>query len=89
MIWLIYIVAIRRSFITIFSMSVSLLQVINRTSLNTESGSPAIYNSRRMVYFDVVLIKDSDSWVPMVYYVGSISVNSRAMMVFLLRSVSV
>jgi hypothetical protein len=72
-----------------FSMSVSLLQVINYTSSDTESGSPTIYNSRRIIYFDVVLIEDSDSWGPIVYYVDSVSVNSRAMMVFLLRSVSV
>jgi hypothetical protein len=72
-----------------FSMSVSLLQVINRTSSGAESDSPAIYDSRRIICFDIVLIEDSDSWVPMVYYMGSVSVNSRAMMVFLLRSVSV
>jgi hypothetical protein len=44
-----------------FSISVSLLQVINRTNSGAKSGSPAIYNSRRIVYFDVVLIEDSDS----------------------------
>jgi hypothetical protein len=60
--------AIRRFSITIFSISVSLLQVINRTSLGTESGSPAI---------------------PIVYYMGSVLVDSRTIIVFLLRSVSV
>jgi hypothetical protein len=72
-----------------FLISVSLLQVINRTSLGTESGSPAMYDSRRIIYFDVVLIKDSDFWVSIVYYMDLVSVNSRAIIVFLLRSVSV
>jgi hypothetical protein len=72
-----------------FSISVSLLQVINRTSLGIESDSPAIYDLRRMVYLDIFLIEDSDSWVLIVYYIGSVSVNSRAIIVFLLRSVSV
>jgi hypothetical protein len=44
-----------------FSIFVSLLQIINRTSSGVESGSPTIYNSRRIVCFDVVLIEDSDS----------------------------
>jgi hypothetical protein len=35
------------------------------------------------------LIEDSNSWVPMVYYVGLVLVNGRAIIVFLLRSVSV
>jgi hypothetical protein len=70
-------------------MSVSLLQVINRTSSNAKSDSPTIYDLRRMICFDVVLIEDSDSWVSIVYYMGSVSVNSRAIIVFLLRSVSV
>jgi hypothetical protein len=72
-----------------FSISVSLLQVINRTSLGAESGSPAMYDLRRIVCFDIVLIEDSDSWVPMVCYMGSVLVDSRAIIVFLLRSVSV
>jgi hypothetical protein len=72
-----------------FSISVSLLQIINRMSLNTKSGSPAIYNLRRIVYFDVVLIEDSNSWILIVYYMGLVLINSRIIIVFLLRSVSV
>jgi hypothetical protein len=44
-----------------FSISVLLLQVINRTSSGAKSGSPTIYNSRRIVWFDVVFIEDSGS----------------------------
>jgi hypothetical protein len=36
-----------------------------------------------------VSLEDSDSWVSMVYYMGSVSVNDRTIIVFLLRSVSV
>jgi hypothetical protein len=43
-----------------FLISVSLLQIINRTSLGTKFSSPAIYNLRRIVCFDIVLIEDSD-----------------------------
>jgi hypothetical protein len=70
-------------------MSVSLLQVINRTSLGTKSSSPTIYNLRRIIYFNIVLIEDSDSWIPIVYYIGLVSVNGRTIIVFLLKSVSV
>jgi hypothetical protein len=42
-----------------------------------------------MIYFDIVLIEDSNSWIPIVYYMGLISVNGRTIIVFLLRSVSV
>jgi hypothetical protein len=37
---------------------------MNRTSSGAESGSPAIYDSRRAVCFDVVFIEGSGSWVP-------------------------
>jgi hypothetical protein len=45
----------------IFFISVLLLQFINRRSSGAESSSPEIYDSRRVIYFDVVFIEDSDS----------------------------
>jgi hypothetical protein len=43
-------------------MSVSFLHFINRTSSGAESGSPAMYDSRRALDFDVVFVEDSGSW---------------------------
>jgi hypothetical protein len=71
----------RRSSIEIFSISVLFLQFINRRSSGTESGSPKVYDSRRVVCFDVVFIEDSGSWGPVFCGLGSISVDGCAIMI--------
>ena len=57
------------------------LQFINRRSLDAESGSPEVYDSRRVVCFDVVFIEDSGSWGPVFCGLGSVSVDGCAMMI--------
>ena len=42
-------------------MFVLFLQFMNRRSLGAESGSPEVYDSRRIVCFDIVFIEDSGS----------------------------
>lgn len=46
-VWLACVAAVRRSFVEILVMSVSVLQFMSRTSSGAESGSPAMYDSRR------------------------------------------
>jgi hypothetical protein len=60
-VWLTYIAITRRSSASILSMSVVVLYPINRTSLGAESSSPVIYDSRRAVFSDVVLVEGSGS----------------------------
>jgi hypothetical protein len=70
-VWLAYMAAMRRSSGAMSSMSVLLLQVMNRTSSGAKSGSFAMYDSRRAVCSDVVFIEGSGSWGPVFYYLGS------------------
>jgi hypothetical protein len=57
MVWLAYIATTRRSSASILSMSVVVLHPINRTSSGAESSSPVIYDLRRAVFSDIVLIE--------------------------------
>ena len=57
MVWFAYIAVIRRSSILILSMSVVALYPMNRTSSGAESGSPVIYDSRRAVFSNIVLVE--------------------------------
>jgi hypothetical protein len=52
----------RRFFAERWSMFVVVLYPMNRTSSGAESGSPAIYDSRRAVCFDVVSVENFGFW---------------------------
>ena len=56
-VWLTYLAVTRRSSTSILSMSVVVLHPINRTSSGAESGSPVIYDSRRAVFSNIVLVE--------------------------------
>ena len=61
MVWLTYIAVIRRSSVLILSMSVVALHPMNRTSSGAESGSPVIYDLRRAVFSNIVLVEGLNS----------------------------
>ena len=61
MVWLTYIAVIRRSSVLILSMSVVALHPMNRTSSGAESGSPVIYDLRRAVFSNIVLVEGPSS----------------------------
>ena len=61
MVWLAYVAAMRRSSVLILSMSVVALHPMNRTSSGAESGSPVIYDSRRAVFSNIVLVERPSS----------------------------
>jgi hypothetical protein len=76
-----YIAAIRRFFVAISSISVLLLQIINRTSSSAESSLSTIYNSRRIICFDIVFIEGSNFWSPAFCYLNLVSVDNRVIMI--------
>ena len=60
-VWLACVAVMRRSSILILSMSIVALHSINRTSSGAESGSPVIYDSRRAVFSNIVLVEEPSS----------------------------
>jgi hypothetical protein len=60
-VWLAYIIIIRRSSSSRLSISAVVLYPISRISSGAESGSPARYDSRRTVLSDAVFIDSPGS----------------------------
>jgi hypothetical protein len=84
MVWLTYVAAMRRSSILILSMSIVVLYPMNRTSSGAESGSPVIYDLRRAVFSNIVLVEGPDSWISYPGIVSFVSFAGRAIIIFVL-----
>jgi hypothetical protein len=78
-IWLTYIAVTRRSSVLILSISIVVLYSMNRTSSGAESSSSVIYDSRRTVFSNIVLVEGPSSWIS---YPGIVSIISFTILAF-------